>query len=73
MQTLLLSGKIALDVVLVSLLLTLSICSQGFTYFMFQEVEEKAPLLMKQKEDYEHARNTVESMSIKLEENIKVW
>ena len=62
-----------MDVLLVSFLLTLhGYLFTWFIPFIFQEVEEKAPLLMKQKEDYEHARNTVESMSVKLEENIKV-
>ena len=34
-------------------------------------MEEKAPLLMQQKEDYEHAKKTVENMALKLDANIK--
>lgn len=38
---------------------------------ILQEVEEKAPVLMKQKESYEHAVKTIQNMSLKMEENIK--
>ena len=37
---------------------------------ILQEVEEKAPVLQQQKEDYIHAIKTVENMSGRLEENI---
>lgn len=35
-------------------------------------MEEKAPVLMRQKEEYEHAVKTVENMSSKMEENVRV-
>ncbi|XP_057291201.1 nucleoprotein TPR-like isoform X3 [Hydractinia symbiolongicarpus] len=38
---------------------------------ILQEVEEKAPLLLQQKEDYEHARQTIDNMSAKMEQNIR--
>ena len=41
-------------------------------FFVWQEVEEKAPVLMRQKEEYEHAVKTVENMSSKMEENVRV-
>ena len=43
-----------------------------FSFVLIQEVEEKAPLLMQQKEDYQHAKKIIENMAVKLEENIKV-
>jgi len=38
---------------------------------ILREVEEKAPLLMRQKENFEHSRKTVDNLSFKLEDNIK--
>ncbi|XP_065676121.1 nucleoprotein TPR-like isoform X1 [Hydra vulgaris] len=38
---------------------------------ILREVEEKAPVLLQQKEEYDHAVKTIETLSYKLEQNIK--